>query len=275
MSAALRPRPPLMRALGRRDAPPEVVVGGTRYTLVDQYKHDTWAATARYHSATGDIVCKFNRTQPVMGLPTAWIGRRLAERERRALRLLADIRGIPAESGPVYVDGKHWPNAVAHEFIAGRPLEQWEWVPDGFFPELQQMLRTMHARHMAYVDLHKRENILIGDDQRPYLIDFQVCFANWEPRHRRSAVRQFFLARLQELDRYHFAKHVGHRRQEQWDLLGVRADRQRPWWIDAHRSIAVPIRNFRRGLLARLGIRDDSGLAQTEANPEAVHRKAA
>ena len=51
--------------------------------------------------------------------------------------------------------------------------------------------------------------------------------------------------------------------------------RMRPWWIRAHRCVAIPFRTVRRRLLTALGIRSKSGHAFSEAFPEIAHRRAA
>ena len=93
------------------------------------------------------------------------------------LALLADLPNVPALCGPIRVGGKLLDNAVAHVYVPGRPLARYDRVPDDFFPRLGRLLAEMHRRKMAYVDLHKRENILVGDDGQPYLIDFQISVA--------------------------------------------------------------------------------------------------
>src|SRR5262245_34968846 len=117
-----RPRPPLFRALGASEPPEEVLVDGHHYTRSEIFKHDSWAATALYAGAPGRIVCKFNRVQPVLGFPMTWLGRRLADRERRALERLADLPQIPAPLGPVFAGGRRLVNAVARSFVPGHPL---------------------------------------------------------------------------------------------------------------------------------------------------------
>ncbi len=47
-------------------------------------------------------------------------------------------------------------------------------VAADFFDHVEEMLNVLHARRIIYVDLHKQENVLVGDDGLPYLIDFQV-----------------------------------------------------------------------------------------------------
>src|SRR5205085_3317670 len=137
------------------------------------FKHDSWAATALYAGPAGRVVCKFNRQQPAVVLPLRWLGRRLARREEAVLRRLGDLPNVPRWAGAVSADGRRLAHAVAHDFIPGHPLGERERVGDGFFGELADLLAAMHRCGVAYVDLHKRENVIVGDDGRPYLIDFQ------------------------------------------------------------------------------------------------------
>src|SRR5262249_8610660 len=156
-----------------------IVTGNLRYDRVDIFKHDSWAATARYRCerpGVPDIVCKFNRIQSILGLPMSWLGRRLAQREGQALRDLAGLDGIPAVCGPIVSDGRILPNAVAHDYVDGHPLGSDERPDDRFFARLLTLLLAVHDRKIAYMDLHKRENVLVGDDGKPWLIDFQVGF---------------------------------------------------------------------------------------------------
>jgi hypothetical protein len=272
MPSATRPRPNWLRALGRDDPPAQVEVGGNQYHLIEIYKHDSWAATARYENSTRSIVCKFNRRQSIFGVPMAWLGRRLAHRESRALRKLAGLPGIPVGLGSVSVDGLVQPNAVAREYVAGRPLHSKDRPNDCFFAKLRQLIDAIHARNIAYVDLHKRENVLVGDDGEPWLIDFQVHYALRGDKLRHRLFTPVLRA-LQKSDRYHWAKHVQTNRPDQFLLLpGAR----RPWWIRAHRVMAVPLRKLRRKLLVLAGVRSGAGKATSELFPEdAVRRELA
>ena len=182
---AVRPRPGLFRALGSEDPPLTVEVRGQSYQRVDILKHDSWAATAVYQGADKKIVCKFNRQQAVFGLSLRWLGRLLARHEAGILQRLQDLSHLPRWSGPVRVAGRVLPYAVAHDYLAGHPLGRGERVCAEFFPQLLELLHQVHQRHMAYVDLHKRENILVGEDGQPYLLDFQISFvlsARWARR---------------------------------------------------------------------------------------------
>jgi len=268
MSTA-KPRPPLFRALGACEPPTEVIVDGNRYFRLEIYKHDSWAATALYSGDVGRIVCKFNRTQPILGLSTAWLGRRLAAREHRALTRLADLATIPNPMGAVYVNGQLHRNAVARKYIPGHPLKLNETVGPHFYPLLRATLTEMHQRGIAYVDLHKRENVIVGDDGRPHLVDFQICFDMTEPRVRwLPGIRAVFNA-LCAGDRYHLEKHA-----VRADARGEDAPRPEiPTWLQLHRVIAVPFRQLRRRLLVSKGIRLGRGSVSTEVFAEDAVRR--
>jgi hypothetical protein len=268
----VRNRPALFRALGRLDPPAEVQIDGQTLRRASIFKHDSWAATARYRGAGRDVVCKFNRVQPIPGLPIRHLGQWLARREALALARLAGVEGIPRLCGPVHAAGRRLTNAVAHDFIHGHPMAIGERPDDRFFPRLRELLAEVHARHIAYVDLHKRENVVVGDDGRPYLVDFQVCYGLWHPHMQQSSVMRRALATLQRMDMYSFTKHVGRQRADQFSLIGCEKFASRPWWINAHRGFAVPLRQLRRRLLTVLQIRSN-GKAMTEAFPEDAIRR--
>ena len=266
--AAVRARPSLFRALGQHDPPPEVEVGGEVYQRVETFKHDSWAATAVYENERGKIVCKFNRQQSIAGIPMRWLGRILARRETILLKRLAELPNVPAYSGEVSVGGKRLANVVAHEFVPGNPLRPSAKLNEAFFTQLTDLLADVHRLEVAYVDLHKRENILVGEDGLPYLIDFQIGFwlPSWQPARFCSG---WLLRILQRSDRYHLLKHFARFRPDQCQ---ADIDQMRPWIIRQHRKIAVPFRTLRRRLLVMLGIRSGRGSASSEANPEIGHR---
>jgi hypothetical protein len=270
MPREVRPRPPVFRALGRLDPPQEIELRGQRYVRIDIYKHDSWAATARYRGSGGDVVCKFNRIQSIFGLPMTWLGRRLAARERVMLERLAGVRGIPADCGPVSTGGRMLKNAVAHSYIPGRPLAKHDWPGDKFFEELVTLLQETHARGIAYVDLHKRENIVRGEDGRPYLIDFQVCFGLWSRWLRHLPPLPSILRDLQHLDLYCLSKHERRHRPHAGTMFTGNVSR--PWWISVHRFFGVPLRRLRRLLLVALGIRTGRGRVTTEFYAEDAFR---
>jgi hypothetical protein len=269
-----RPRPAVLRALGHAEPPARIELDGETFHHVETLKHDSWAATAVYRSPSRTAKCKFNRTRSIGLLPMRWLGRLLAAREQWFMARLAGIQGIPVGLGPVFVDGRPLPNAVAHEWIAGHALAEGEQVDDRFFPMLTVILEAVHRRGVAHVDLHKRENLLVDDAGRPHLIDYQISFGL--PT---GGVSAFFLGGLlrllQRCDEYHLLKHRVKHRPDQIGLTLADMHRMRPWWIRAHRCVAVPFRTVRRRLLAALRIRSRTGHAHSEVFPEVAHRRAA
>jgi hypothetical protein len=262
--SSTRARPRWLRALGEGSPPQDITIAGTPHRLREVFKHDSWAATALYEGPASKLrVVKLHRQSTLLGLPMSWVGRTTSRNERALLTRLEGLPGIPALAGPVEIEGRPIPFGVAREFVAGHPLGQREAVPDSFFPDLQRLLRGMHERRVVYVDLHKRENIIVGESGEPYLIDFQISllWPRWLPTG--PLFRIFSLS-----DDYHLMKHWARCRPDQ---CGVDLDSFRkrvPWWIRAHRAIARPFRELRRRLLVRVGVREGKGRVETEVFAE-------
>lgn len=260
-----RPRPQTLRALGRNEPPQNVIVNLERYERVEIFKHDSWAATATYRSAVGEtIVCKFNRQAPIGLLPMRWLGRLLARREHYFLQTLAGVRGIPRVFDHVIADGRTCPHAVAHEFVPGTPLSLSQKLRGDFFSNVEALLGQLHSKRIAYVDLHKQENVIVGDDGHPYLIDFQVSVQLPSSRWATPLFRM-----LRDCDLYHVDKHRWIHGQPPASMKS----RPRPWWLGLHRSFAVPLRTLRRRFLVAIGVRRGEGSSATEAAPEVGLRR--
>jgi hypothetical protein len=193
------------------DLPGEVPLNGFRYRRVRTFKYDFFAGTGLYELAQPaegtseppprQVVAKIYRYRRFFGLPMGWLGRISVRHESRLYQMLHDIPGIPRFIGFIGRTG------FAHAYIPGRKLERKDVPNDRFFDELKTLLETLHARNVSYVDLHKLGNIILGDDGKPYLIDFQISFA---PRLRWPVVRWVsgrILRQLQGEDWYHYAKH--------------------------------------------------------------------
>ncbi len=269
---SVRQRPPLFRALGREDPPPEIEINGRTYRRTDILKHDSWAATALYRGEAGQIVCKFNRQQPICGIPVKWLGQWLARHEGKALERLADLPNIPNSCGQVCAGGKLLTHAVAHAYVKGHPLGALERVGDDFFPTMQKLLGELHRRDIAYVDLHKRENIIVGDDGQPYLIDFQIC-VNLSGGLARYPLLRTLLRLLCRADHYHLLKHFARNRPDQCGVTIEDMCGKRPWCVRVHRWLAQPFRKLRRALLVGCGVRSGRGDASTELFPEEAVRR--
>jgi hypothetical protein len=239
--------------------PQAVTCGGRTFTRVETFKHDFFAATGLYRGPEGLAVLKLGRQNELLTIPADWIGQYLAQREVRAYEALDDLPGVPRLIGAVGANG------FLHEFIPGHSLGPRERVSDTFFDELQQLLDTVHARDVAYVDLEKRQNIVVGDDGKPYLLDFQIALQLPPGGWRRSWPMRWLLQRLQAADRYHLLKH---KRRLRPDLLTdeERKRLERPGrLIRLHRVLVRPLTRMRRTTLKRIG----AGVAATIAGSSA------
>lgn len=274
MQTAQRARPALFRALGADEPPAEITIAGETCRLEELYKHDSWAATGLYRGAEGSFAVKFNRRQPIFFLPTAWLGRWLARRERCASQKLAGLAGVPEDAGEVRVAGRALRNACAHRFVNGRPLGMEDHPSAAFFEELARLLAAIHARGMAHADLNKRENLICTPDGRPMLLDWQLHFAPPAWAARLPGIRHL-LRELQVADRYHLQKHLRWHRPDLFALGDGASSIVPPISVRLWRAIYVgPVQGCRRRLLVWLGIRCGKGLAVSERCPEMAARLA-
>lgn len=245
-----RRRPPAwLRALGRRDLPPSIRTGGHEYRLAGAFKHDFFAATGLYEGPAGKVVLKVMRQAPLFGMPLTWLGGILMRHEVRMYRLVQAIDGVPQ------IIGRWGATGFTHEFVDGRSLAREDLPDDRFFPRLSAMLDEIHAKNAAYVDLEKRENILLGADGAPYLIDFQI---SWHvPRNRggRTWVARLILDVLQAGDRYHLQKHWRRLRPDQLEAGKIADSYRAPFWITCHRALFQPLTRLRRHVLVWLKAR--------------------
>ncbi|MGD8983568.1 MAG: RIO1 family regulatory kinase/ATPase [Desulfobacteraceae bacterium] len=105
------------------------------------------------------------------------IGRFLLWRERKAYRRLKGLRGVPT----CYrvIDGL----AIVIEEISGRNIEGLEnekGLSQEFFHQLQELVKNVHSRGLAHCDLKRAPNILLGHDERPYLVDWSASISKRE-----------------------------------------------------------------------------------------------
>lgn len=269
-----RPTPPWLLALGR-EAPPasvELDAGGSveRYRLLRVFKHDFFAYTALYEGERAGerrrIVLKIGRKAALLGLPLSWIGRLHAWHESAVFREVDDLDIVPRFTGRF---GRY---GITHEFIEGHPLEKGERVPDDFFPRLAAGLTEIHRRGLAYVDLEKCENVLVGLDGRPYLFDFQISwrwpFAFLRERWPVTAIAR----RFQAGDRYHLTKLKRRCRPDLFTPEELSAARRKPFLVRLHGSLARPLTFLRRFVLKRVDPtrkRGERGRVRTLEDPGA------
>ena len=186
--------------------PESLELEGEPLERVHSYKNDWLSAVGRYRGASLDVILKVYRQRPLFGvLPVAWITRRMARREVELLRRFQEFDGVPRQFGTWNGTG------LLHEFVEGHPLRRDEDVRPDFFELLRGLVGKIHEHGVAFVDLSKRDNVLVGPEGRPYLLDFQIAWA-WPTDGIFGTVLPNFvgravLERLQRGDRHHVLKH--------------------------------------------------------------------
>lgn len=134
----------------------------------------------------------------------------LAAREKRLYKRVSGLPDVP-ELGPV--SGEGW---FLHGFVPGKTLaahvEQCyrdkrcislDLVPD-FYARLEQIVRSIHARNVIYMDLSKKANVIVTPEGAPALIDFQISL---DFPARRGALLERLFQWLARADLYQVAKH--------------------------------------------------------------------
>jgi len=239
-------------ACGNRPLPPQIVFAGNTYRLREVLKHDFFAATALYqakspkNSAPEKIVLKLSRQQYFLGLPLEWLGEIICSHEISILRRLSHLGGTPrflSRYGKV---------GMLYRYIEGESLDDRKDLPDDFFDELEQLIKKIHTEEIAYLDMNKKGNILLGSDGRPYLIDFQISLHIHKrfllfPRlslHLRKILRQ--------ADRYHLLKHKRRYRPDSMTPRQKALSYEKSAAIRIHRFLTGPARKLRRVFLGYL-----------------------
>lgn len=183
-----------------------------------------------------------------------WIARVLMERERRALRALIGMRGVPAllddpttraiASLPS-VDGRvpRAKDVLVRGWIEGAPLSAADALPEDYFDELDRLVAELHARGVCHNDLHKEQNVIVGSDGMPRLVDFQLASVH--------ATRDRTFATRAREDLRHVEKH--RRRYTRWGrgpsgahepTRGAGAELRRSPLARAWRRVGKPIYVF-------------------------------
>ncbi len=235
-----------LHALGKNPPPQEIHIDGGAYQLDRVFKHDFFAFTARYEGHDGGVVLKIGRKAPFFGFPLSWIGRLHSWHESSVFREVDDLEIVPRFRGRFGAHG------LVHDYIEGHPLTRGERVADDFFVLLRSGIAEIHRRGMAYVDLEKAENVLVGEDGGPYLIDFQISY-RW-PFRRGGGLPPFNWIRkwLQHGDRYHVNKLQRRCRPDLMTAEEIEASRRRPLPVRIYTGAARPLILLRRWLLNRL-----------------------
>ncbi len=245
--------PPSLTALGRQAPPPRIEIAERSYALSKIFKNDFFALTALYESNDSKVILKIHRQAAFLLLPLAWLGRWLVARECAAFDRLGDLEGIPR------LMGRWGSTGLVREYVEGHPLARSERVRDDFHTRLRSLIDKIHERGMAYVDLEKSENVLVGDDGKPHLFDFQISWylsARWGGN---LWPARKVCAWLQAGDRYHLGKLQRRTRPDQLSAEQLAATYRKPWYVHVYRFFTWPFTWCRRRLLNWLDPRRVSG----------------
>jgi hypothetical protein len=240
-------RPPAaLFALGHEGLPEELVADGVRWRFAKLFKHDFFAATALYQNAQGpqQAVLKVQRTHHYYGFPMKWLGRMIAGHEIRVYEQLQGVVGVPRYLGRVGDTG------FLHAFVPGIDLQAKLPLTPAFFEDLKRLMEEVHERHVAYVDSNKRENILFGEDGKPWLIDFQISF-ELKKGGRDNFMAKWFFRRFVRADWYHYYKHKTRLLPSACVPEDFEKARKRGFWHQVHRIVARPMIVMRRKFLSR------------------------
>jgi hypothetical protein len=231
-----------MYACGREDLPEVIFCDQQTWQLEYIFKHDFFACTGLYVCPETNRRCvlKMGRLQSFLGLPTAWLGRFLRNRELHILKQLDGLDQTPK------LLGTYGRNGLVYEYIEGKSLDEKPTLVDDFFIQLNQLMEKVHARNICYMDMNKRGNILVGSDGRPYLIDFQISL--FLPGKLCAWLRQL----LQKEDYYHLLKHKRRLRPDLMNSEDRKRSRRTSLLIKLHRLIGNPFRQARRAILRYL-----------------------
>jgi predicted Ser/Thr protein kinase len=126
------------------------------------------ASVHLYASPVGDVVVK----QPHQGRLLSPVWRALLRREADVYARLAGIAGIPRSFG--LIDDRY----LVLEYVPGPSLREHEpRIADRerLFGLLLETVHAMHAAGIAHGDLKRKDNIIVGAGERPYMIDFGIA----------------------------------------------------------------------------------------------------
>jgi RIO-like serine/threonine protein kinase len=104
-------------------------------------------------------------------------GRFLVWREKKAYQRLQGIPGVPVLYGTMKGP------ALVMEKIQGKSLNavhQAGGIHRGFYTELVSRLDAIHNAGLAHCDLKREPNIIMGDDGKPYIVDWSASISRSE-----------------------------------------------------------------------------------------------
>lgn len=137
------------------------------------------AEVRRFQTAAGTLVVKSPHASILLG----FFGKRAIRHEWQAYRRLNHVPGTPRAFD--LLDDKY----LVLEAVDGPALRSHEATltdRDRFYGQLAETIEAMHAAGVAHGDLKRKDNIIVGPGEQPYLIDYGIaCIAGpgaWQQR---------------------------------------------------------------------------------------------
>ena len=121
-----------------------------------------------YQDSAGEYVIKRARGSSLRRR----LGEAAIRHEEKIYHRLSEVPGVPRCMG--LVDGKY----LVLEHIPGSSLRKLEHELEDrelFFKKLLNTIQGMHAAGVAHGDLKRKDNILVGPNQNPFVVDFGVA----------------------------------------------------------------------------------------------------
>lgn len=190
-------------------------------------KHDTLGAIFLDQSSDGSRIVR-DPGRASRGL--RWISRLIAGNERRALRHLKGLPGLPS----LLAEGEG--GTHQRSFIQGREMREGGITDPAYFGQARRLLNAIHRRGVAHNDLAKEANWLVDDAGAPALVDFQMAWLS--PRRSR-----FFRLLCRE-DLRHLLKHKRTYFPERLTPIERRLLARRSWLREAWFRTGKPVYRF-------------------------------
>ena len=125
-----------------------------------------------YKGKTQQLILKAPKQGGVFGP----IGRAMIRREYKVYARLSGVCGVPKCYG--ILDERY----LVLEFIDGVSIRDATINNHKvFFEMLLDLIKTMHSRDVAHMDLKKKDNLLVVDGIKPYIVDFGAAIIRKHP----------------------------------------------------------------------------------------------
>lgn len=222
--------------------------GAQTWHVEQRLKRDVFGRISLVICGKDRAVCREARGSWIPG--SRIVARHLLRRERRALRQLEHVSGVPHLRDDLregaFDEAFHRSGSILlRSWIPGTPLQDTTRLPLDFFDHLDRLLMSMHAAGICHNDLHKEQNLLLGEDGFPYLVDFQLSSMHGrDSRSFRSRCREDLRHAQKHRQRYlrHMEARPGGRTGDPSET-GAEAPIPRSWQARLWKRLVKPLYN--------------------------------